>query len=104
MLKLLMCVRVLSMEIRNEFFGTFEVGERFPRVVLAGVSFPRNEVMKLFALSFRIEDGFDFVVRLVIYDHGVRGQGSFLFSESGGFKEGEQRFMEDGVDCRPILR
>ena len=71
--------RVRSMEFTNGLFGgRQEVGERFPRVVVGGISCPMNLIERLASHHLEVHEIFDLEVFRVIDDFRSGAEGSGL--------------------------
>ncbi len=68
------CCGVSAVEVGDGFLGVAEVLERFPRLFLAGVSDPLDQVFDAVSADSRVDDVFNFVLGDVSDDVG-RGWG-----------------------------
>jgi hypothetical protein len=59
-------MRVSGVELLHQPWGVPEVGGRFPRVVLSGVSFPMDQVLDAASSTTGVPDGFGLVLDLVV--------------------------------------
>src|SRR5277367_559964 len=96
--------RMLFMKLVDEFLGMFQVGGRFPGIVLSWIAFPVHKVFHSSSSSFLGVVNLFYIVFLFSFNFYCRwGWRSLLIGVLRSFVRRQVFLVEDGMNSGPMI-